>query len=89
MGGRTDDDGAFVMKIVKGTYTVRVTKSGFEAQEAIVNVDGDASILLQLDASGRAMAFMWSVAGAVALTCIGIAVVVRGRKRPDPSMEKV
>jgi len=89
MGGKTDDDGAFVMKIVKGTYTVRVSKSGFDTQEVTVTFDGDASVFLQLDASGRATAFLWSVAGAVTLTCVGVAVVVRGRKGPDPSMEKV
>jgi len=80
----TDANGAFEIKVVMGAYTIEVSKDGFMTAETTVVVSGDASVSVQLDARGRATAFLWSVAGAVALTCIGITAVAMRRKHKIP-----
>jgi hypothetical protein len=80
ISGSTDDNGMFETKVYNGNYSVEVSKKGYEVWRSELLVNGDASLSVRLDAPGRVTAFWASIAGAMILAGIGIAVVASDRR---------
>jgi len=78
--GRTNPDGLFECRIPEGTYTLEVSKPGFETWVSRVDIRGDTSLHVSLDARGRIPSLYATLSGGLILTIIALITPLLDRK---------